>query len=159
MPRWGTISRSIWQHSKGERMSLFKAQDILEDKPTPKIIVLDFFKIPEGEDPPMLEIEISRKTIDVFTESLDNHNNVEISYNGKNPKGKLVSNKIAFCHEVLNASYKDCQGLIDEPSKKAVLALLHQEPLFAKKLAPKLIDAFQNSESYTDDGEEEEKKS
>lgn len=132
-------------------MALFKVDDILNDVPESVVIELDFFVLPEGVDAPTLTIEVSDKIRVLAQEAADKYNNVKIKYHANSPEGIIINKPVQYCHDVLNSCYSDCTGLIDTPSKKAVLALLKKEPQFSKKLAGKLMDAFNHDDLYTDD--------
>lgn len=140
-------------------MALFDASAILADVTEEKIIECDFFVLPEGVDVPTLTIEINNKIRKLAKDSESkNCGDIRIDYGrkGKDPHGIIVNNRERYCKDILEVSYIDSSGLFEQPSKKAVLALLGKEPTFTRRLSAKLIELFGNSEQYTDDEDEDE---
>ncbi len=137
-------------------MALFNAADILRDDQEDRVIELDFFDIPEGAETPSITIEINNRTRNLYRKAADKYNNIRIKYRkgSKMPEGEIINDPVGFCRMVLERAYIGSLNLFDEPSKEAILALLDKEPKFAKALASRLIDAFENSDLYRDDNDE-----
>jgi hypothetical protein len=137
-------------------MALFNAAILLEDTPEEKIIVCDFFKIPEGEKYPTITILVTNKLRELY-QRVDKQYRYAPRYvfekGSKTPIGELSNNPSQFCYELLKEGYKESEGLIDTPSKKAVLALIKKEPGFVKKLASKLVELFEHDELFQDEEE------
>ena len=140
-------------------MALFNAAALLEDKPELKTIICDFFRVPKGVEYPTITLEMTDKLRETYR-SVDDKYRFAPTYTFKKgsqrPVGKIVNDPVQFCHELLNVGYKDSEGLIDKPSKKAILALLKHEIGFSKKLAAKFVELFEHDNLFQD-GEEIEK--
>jgi len=135
-------------------MALFKADEILRDSTEEEVIECDFFIIPEDVEVPTITIEVNNKVREIARASADkNCGDLRIRYagGGKRPEGIITDDRQEYCHDVLNAAFVNCSGLIDSPSKKAILALLIKEPQFTKKLAAKLIEYFEHNDLYADE--------
>lgn len=132
-------------------MALFSAKNILADTAEPTPIELDFFVLPEGEDTPTMTVNVSRKLKKLSGELSDQYNTIKLNYRKSGASGEIVNNPVAYCQGMIQLAYVDSTGLIDEPSKKAVLALLDGQPKLAKKLAAKLIDLYESADLYTDE--------
>jgi hypothetical protein len=135
-------------------MALFSAAAILADEKEERVIELDFFDLPEGQDIPTITIEISNRTREAVRKAADRHSNVLIQYSKGRPVGKLVNRPDEYCREVLDAAYLDSEGLVDNPSKEVILKLLKREPRLAKELASKLMETFEHSDLYQDEEDE-----
>lgn len=138
-------------------MALFNADAILRDDQEDKDVILDFFDVPEGEKTPSITIELNNKTRGIYRRAADKYNNIRIKYRkgSKLPEGEIINDPVGFCQTILEKAYVGSLNLFDTPSKEAVLALLEKEPKFAKALASKLIDAFEHSELYQDEDDDE----
>jgi hypothetical protein len=137
-------------------MALFNAAELLEDKPEPKTIVCDFFKIPEGIEYPTITIEMSDKLRDAYRKADAKYRfapRYTFEKGSRIPTGELSNDPVQFCLEILKVGYKDSEGLIDKPSRKAILALIRRELGFAKKLATKLVELFEHDELFLDEEE------
>jgi len=148
---------SVGEHSS--IMALFNVNDILADIEETVKILLDCFVIPDGEDIPTISILVNNKARKTAAESLSKNSGIRLQYRKGNqpPEGVLVDNPVKYCQDVLEECYADSSGLLDMPSKKAVLALLSKQPKFAKVLASKLMKVFESSELYKE-AEDDEKK-
>jgi hypothetical protein len=139
-------------------MALFNVHDLLGNEKKTEIIQCDFFSLPEGVDCPTITLEISDKVRETYRVADDKYR-FGISYKfkkgQKTPDIDVANDPVQFCHEILNAGYEDSEGLIDEPSKKAVLALLRREPTFARRLAAKLVEIFEHDDLYQEEEDDE----
>ena len=135
-------------------MALFNAAALLEDVSEEKVIVCDFFLMPEGVSFPTITIDVNSKTREAYRQA-DNKYRFAPRYvfkkGSKVPVGELSNDPAQFCHDILNVGYKDSEGLIDTPSKKAILALVKREPGFAKKLASKFVELFEHDDLFRDE--------
>ncbi len=139
-------------------MALFNAADLLGDDPEDKEIICDFFVVPDGEEYPTVTVTMTDKLRTAYRQADAKYRyapRYTFKKGSKIPVGELTNNPVQFCHEILNVGYKGSEGLIDEPSKKAILALLKQEPGFSKKLATKFVELFEHDELFEDEEDTE----
>lgn len=139
-------------------MALFNAAVLLEDISEPKIIVCDFFRVPEGVEYPTVTLEMSDKLREAYRQADAKYRfapRYTFRKGSKVPIGELSNDPVQFCHEILNAGYKDSEGLIDKPSKKAILVLIKREIGFAKKLASKIVELFERDDLFQEEEETE----
>lgn len=135
-------------------MALFKKDDILGWKPYPVTIACTFFDVPEEEEIPTLTFEMSKESQEKYR-YLDNKYRFGLEYKPAKKQKRnrqfypeIVNDPVKFCQELLEVCYVESSGIIDEPDKKTMLALLQQEPLFAKNLASEFVKIFEHDEKY-----------
>lgn len=139
-------------------MALFHAAALLDDAPTLVVVTCDFFKIPDGESYPTIELTMTDRLRDVYRRAEDRYRFAPRYTFGKDsqtPVGEISNDPVQFCYEILKEGYAASEGLIDEPSKKAVLALVKREPGFARKLAAKLVEVFEHDELFQEEASDE----
>jgi hypothetical protein len=139
-------------------MALFRAAELLEDKPKLQTVVLGH-TVENGKE---LSVTV---TIEVTDKLREAYRNADAKYRfapryrfqkgSQVPIGELVNDPVQFCKELLQIGYKDSENLIDKPSKQAVLALLNKEYRFAKTLASKLVDVFERDDLFQDEEDAE----
>lgn len=139
-------------------MALFKSAVLLEDKPEPVTIKLGHIVEDDKKLLVTITVEMSDKLREVYRQVDDKYRfapQYTFTKGSQKPTGKIVNDPVQFCHELLNAGYKDSENLVDIPSKKAVLAALRKEIGFAKTLANKFVDLFDNDELFQNEEDDE----
>jgi len=140
---------------------LFDVQDILNDTEAPKVIALDFFVLPEGTDVPTLTIILNDVTRNIFKQASHKYSGIKDKvryYRDKGVGATLNSNPEKFCLMILDVAYKESQGLFEKPSKDGVLALIRKKAKFARLLASKLVEVFEDDDMFRTNEEEDDEK-
>ena len=65
-------------------------------------------------------------------------------------EGRAVNDYPKFCEAILQEGYLESQNILTEPSKEAMIAVVHRELLFAQRLTRKLRECFLNDERLQD---------
>lgn len=138
-------------------MALFNADELLKSDVEPVTLQLGYIE----EDGERLPVTI---TFDVSDKLREAYRKADAQYRyapryifekgSKVPVGSLANDPVQFCVELLKVGYKDSKNLIDNPSKKAVLAAVRKEISFAKTLAEKLVQFFENDSLFQEEEDE-----
>lgn len=130
-------------------MALFNAENILNPQEHEETLVIDCFKLPEGEVDPTIEIVINSDVRAAAIIAEMRHSSIRIVY-GKQPTGEIINEPGKYCEKVLRKAYKDSSGLVDKPTKSIIIKLIHQQPILAKAVASKLMSVLSDAEMYAE---------
>jgi hypothetical protein len=145
-------------------MALFTAEDIYSPKDHTETILLDCFIVPDGEPIPTLEIYFTSEIRKLESRAAKKHNGfkMKILIDQGDPQGKGEATPIdepqEYCHEILEAAYKDSTGIFKQPTKELILAAIDEKPVFARALASKILECFEKKDVQIKAAEEDTKK-
>lgn len=127
-------------------MALFNTEEILDTSPKPVEILLGHLETAEGREPVTVTLRMTDRLREVFVEADDLYIQSPRYSIKDRGEGRAVNNYPKFCEAILKEGYLESQNILSDPSKEAMIAVVHKELLFAAKLARKLREAFLSDE-------------